>query len=177
MSHDHGFPLGDLLSVPDLCNQGCKGETRTIDGSGKPVPSVRFRLPSQLGKDRIKGRVTRPQSVQSVSRVKLFATPWIAARQASLSITISRSSLKLTSTRPRGGQIENEDLRKQKAQLKVMHVVWTLNVWQYISRLISGSSWALVNTQRGNSHFSCQISLRPPPLPQLVPYADSLFTL
>ena len=35
--------------------------------------------------------------VQSLSRVRLFATPWIAARQASLSITISRSSLRLTS--------------------------------------------------------------------------------
>ena len=35
-------------------------------------------------------------SVQSFSRVRLFATPWIAARQASLSITISRSSLELT---------------------------------------------------------------------------------
>ena len=36
-------------------------------------------------------------SVQSLSRVRLFATSWIAARQASLSITISRSSLRLTS--------------------------------------------------------------------------------
>ena len=35
-------------------------------------------------------------SVQSLSRVRLFATPWIAARQASLSITIWRSSLRLT---------------------------------------------------------------------------------
>ena len=35
--------------------------------------------------------------VQSLSRVQLFATPWIAARQASLSITISRRSLRLTS--------------------------------------------------------------------------------
>ena len=35
-------------------------------------------------------------SVQSISRVRLFATPWIAARQASLSITNSRSSLRLT---------------------------------------------------------------------------------
>ena len=33
-------------------------------------------------------------SVQSLSRVRLFVTPWIAARQASLSITNSRSSLK-----------------------------------------------------------------------------------
>ena len=36
-------------------------------------------------------------SVQSLSRVQLFATPWIAACQASLSITNSRSSLRLTS--------------------------------------------------------------------------------
>ena len=36
-------------------------------------------------------------SVQSLSRVWLFATPWIAARQASLSITNSRSLLKLMS--------------------------------------------------------------------------------
>ena len=35
--------------------------------------------------------------VQSLSRVRFFATPWIAARQASLSITNSWSSLKLTS--------------------------------------------------------------------------------
>ena len=34
-------------------------------------------------------------SVQSLSRVRLFATPWIIARQASLSITNSWSSLKL----------------------------------------------------------------------------------
>ena len=36
-------------------------------------------------------------SVQSLSRVWLFATPWIAAGQASLSITNSQSSLRLTS--------------------------------------------------------------------------------
>ena len=36
-------------------------------------------------------------SVQSLSRVRLFATPWTAAHQASLSITNSRSLLKITS--------------------------------------------------------------------------------
>ena len=36
-------------------------------------------------------------SVQSLNRVRLFAIPWIAARQASLSITNSQSSLKLMS--------------------------------------------------------------------------------
>ena len=37
------------------------------------------------------------QSVQLLSCVRLFVTPWIAARQASLSITNSWSSLRLTS--------------------------------------------------------------------------------
>ena len=37
------------------------------------------------------------RSVQLLSRVRLFATPWIAARQDSLSITNSRSSLRLMS--------------------------------------------------------------------------------
>ena len=37
-------------------------------------------------------------SVQFLSRVQLFATPWTAAHQASLSITNSRSPLKLMST-------------------------------------------------------------------------------
>ena len=41
--------------------------------------------------------VVQFSSVHSLSRVQLFATPWIAARQASLSITNSQSSLRLTS--------------------------------------------------------------------------------
>ena len=41
--------------------------------------------------------VTSFSSVQSLSRVRLFVTPWTAARQASLSITSSRSLLKLMS--------------------------------------------------------------------------------
>ena len=36
-------------------------------------------------------------SVESLSHVRLFVTPWDAARQASLSITNSRSSLRLMS--------------------------------------------------------------------------------
>ena len=36
-------------------------------------------------------------SVQLLSHVRLFATPWIPARQASLSITISQNSLRLMS--------------------------------------------------------------------------------
>ena len=41
--------------------------------------------------------VKQDSSVQSLSRVQLFATPWTAARQASWSITNSRSLLKLMS--------------------------------------------------------------------------------
>ena len=42
-------------------------------------------------------RITFYSSVQLLSHVWLFATPWIATRQASLSITKSWSSLRLTS--------------------------------------------------------------------------------
>ena len=42
-------------------------------------------------------RVVQFSSVHSLSRVQLFATPSITARQASLSITNSRSSLRLKS--------------------------------------------------------------------------------
>ena len=43
----------------------------------------------------IKQEILNWESVQSLSRVRLFATPWTAPRQASLSITNSRSLLKL----------------------------------------------------------------------------------
>ena len=43
------------------------------------------------------GIVDQIRSDQSLSCVRLYATPWIAARQASLSITNSRGSLRLTS--------------------------------------------------------------------------------
>ena len=53
-----------------------------------------------LLKERARAQIPKPvsQSVQSLSHVRLLATPWTAARQASLSITNSRSLLKLMST-------------------------------------------------------------------------------
>ena len=48
----------------------------------------------QILKKKIPSKIS---SVQSLRRVQLFATPWIATRQASLSITNSQSSLKFTS--------------------------------------------------------------------------------
>ena len=50
-----------------------------------------------LNKGRIKGHPWTYFQVQSLSPVQLFAAPWTAARQASLSITNSRSLLKLRS--------------------------------------------------------------------------------
>ena len=50
--------------------------------------------------DKMHSRILRLEnnsSVQSLSRVRLFATPWTAAHQASLSITNSQSSSKPTS--------------------------------------------------------------------------------
>ena len=54
-------------------------------GLGAPTPAVSAVSPPQFS------------SVQLLSHVRLFATPWIAARQAFLSITNSWSSLRLTS--------------------------------------------------------------------------------
>ena len=51
----------------------------------------------EVGKKKQSGISVQFSSVQLLSRVRLFATPWIAARQASLSIINSRSSLRFTS--------------------------------------------------------------------------------
>ena len=51
----------------------------------------------QSQQKRMGGDRAKFSSVQSLSSVSLFATPWIAARQASLSITNSQSSPKLMS--------------------------------------------------------------------------------
>ena len=73
----------------------CKSEQKTwIDIS----PKRPYRWPTGIWKMfSIASYSVQFSSVQSLSRVRLFVTPWIAARQASLSITISQSSLRLTS--------------------------------------------------------------------------------
>ena len=59
-------------------------------------------------------------SVQSLSCVRLFATPWITARQASLSITNSRSSLRLMSIESADGDCSHEIKRRLLLGKKVM---------------------------------------------------------
>ena len=60
--------------------------------------TVAYQAPSSMGFSRQEywSRL-KFSSVQSLSRVQLFVTEWTATHQASLSITISRSTLKLTS--------------------------------------------------------------------------------
>ena len=60
----------------------------STESSPKPVTIPLVGFPSQFS------------SVQSLSRVRLFATPWTAALQTSLSITNSQSLLKLMSFKP-----------------------------------------------------------------------------
>ena len=60
-------------------------------------------MPGSLWSGRVLSAKCHPHAcglavVQSLSCVRLFATPWTTARQASLSFTISRSLLKLMST-------------------------------------------------------------------------------
>ena len=85
-----------------LCSQRWKSSIQSAKtrpgancGSGNELLIAKFRL--ELKKV---GKTTRTvsQSVQSLSRVWLFVTPWIAAGQASLSITNSQSLLKLMFT-------------------------------------------------------------------------------
>jgi len=83
------------------CCQGC-GETGTLLHCWGEY-SAAFTESSTMVPQKIKNRITIwssnsiLSSVQSLSRVQLFATPWIATRQASLSLTNSRSSLRLMS--------------------------------------------------------------------------------
>ena len=62
----------------------------------RPTPS--FLLSTEMQKSvplRDNPQKLSPVSVQSLSHVQLFVTPWTAANQASLSITKSRSLIKL----------------------------------------------------------------------------------
>ena len=60
----------------------------------QPLWKMVWRFLKKLG---LKLSSVQFSTVQSLSRVRLFAIPWIAAHQASLFITNSQSSLKLTS--------------------------------------------------------------------------------
>ena len=64
----------------------------------KDLPTKQETRVQSLGReDPLEKGMTQFSSVQSLSHVQFFATPWTAAHPASLSITNSQSLLKLTS--------------------------------------------------------------------------------
>ena len=67
--------------------------------AGRGCPSLTHPVKQQLSRCGPWASISIPSSVQ-FSRVRLFATPWTAACRASLSITNSRSLLKLMSIEP-----------------------------------------------------------------------------
>ena len=94
-----GFP-GGSDSKESACNAGDPG---AIPGLGRPpgegnnYPLEYSCLENSMKRGDWWATVHRVSSVQLLSRVQLFETPWTAARQASLSTTNSRSLLILMS--------------------------------------------------------------------------------
>ena len=82
-------------------NAKCTGSSAIKIAYLKEQKSVLFAITGDTGCSSKRTTTTQTSvqfsSVQSLSRIQLFATPWIAARQASLSITNSQSSLRLRS--------------------------------------------------------------------------------
>ena len=84
----HMFPMETIPLTP--IGQHC-----SLSGEG--VPDIALQLGKMEGCQYFYTNSVQFSSVQSLSRVRLFATPWTAARQASLSITNSWTLLKLMS--------------------------------------------------------------------------------
>ena len=94
--------MGHRASCFDLCHWVfclCLFSSKNFTVSGLPFRSlIHFEFIFVYGVRKCSNFILlRVSSVQSLSHVRLFVTPWIAAHQASLSITNSRSSLKLMS--------------------------------------------------------------------------------
>ena len=70
---------------PSALRSGGVGGIKTLSSSLSPGGSFSFDVLAVLSN----------YVIQSLSRVRLFATPWIAACQVSLSFTVSRNLLKL----------------------------------------------------------------------------------
>ena len=87
-SHPQSSP-----SSPSLSLSQHQGFFKWVSSSHQVAKVLEFQLQHQS----LQWTHIQFSSVQSLSRVRLFATPWIAACQASLSITNSQSSLKLMS--------------------------------------------------------------------------------
>ena len=80
-------------------------------------------------------------SVQLLSRVRLFVTSWTAARQASLSITNSWSSLRLMSTE---SVMPSNHLILCRPLLLLPSIFTVLNIFVYSLKFVSKISWPRV---------------------------------
>ena len=88
MNWENGMDIYTLLCIKQITNENLLHPGNSMfcgDLNGKGIQKKGIYVSVQFS------------SVQSLSRVPLFVTPRIAARQASLSITNSRSSFKLMS--------------------------------------------------------------------------------
>ena len=88
---------GDMGSIPRLERSPGEGNGNPLHCSCLKNPTDREAYSTQSCKEFYTTEQISISSVQSLSRVQLFATPWIGARQASLSLTKSQSSLRFTS--------------------------------------------------------------------------------
>ena len=82
--------------------------------------------------------------VQSLSCVQLFVTPWTAARQASLSISNSRSSLKLMpieSVMPSGHLILCHPLSPPAFNESVLHIRWP-KYWSFSFNISASNKYS-----------------------------------
>ena len=95
----HAAPRAVGVKCSELMWEQCSVEALVCPGVPLPVPGYRPTKCIVLALVHLFYTLifSRFSSVQLLSHVQLFATPWIAARQASLSITNSWSSLKLMS--------------------------------------------------------------------------------
>ena len=95
-------------------------------------------------------------SVQSLSHVQLFATPWIAARQASLSITNSLSSLKLMF------QWVSDAIQPSPPLLSFLPSIFpSISLFQWVSFCIRWPKyWSLQLQQQSFNEYKGLISFR-----------------
>ena len=96
-------------------------------------------------------------SLQSLSHVRLFATPWIAARQASLSITNSQSSLRLTSIE---SVMPSSHLILCRSLLLLPPIPPSIRVFSNESTLLMRwpKYWSFSFSKNGHSIFDCFLS-------------------
>ena len=90
-----GSAVSSSCPGPHILRHACPAKSPTGPGRWWARPVLPSEQPWALGKIVHLNQVV--QSVQSLSRVWLFATPWTAARQVSLSLTNSRNLRKLRS--------------------------------------------------------------------------------